>query len=95
MVVRSLKGEYYEKKCLWVFCSCLTGDDARASEIRHTHTGGRWFLTALQWLIQFHKVSQGPDPGMKDALVKLEPEVIANPKGIAVNLSIVKSSLEP
>jgi len=30
---------------------------------------------------------------MKEALMKLEPEVIAAPKGVAVNLSLVQPSL--
>ena len=32
--------------------------------------------SVLQWLIQNHKVNRGPDQGMKEALVKLEREVI-------------------
>ena len=43
--------------------------------------------------IRHNKAGRGPDSGMKDALMKQEPEVIANPKGTAVNLSLVQPSL--
>ncbi len=33
-------------------CLRLSGDDAKASAIGHTLTGGRWGLPVLQWPIQ-------------------------------------------
>ncbi|HET7580490.1 MAG TPA: hypothetical protein VFK33_14510 [Bacillales bacterium] len=52
-------------------------------------------MPALQWPIQIQKVGRGPDSTMKEALMKKELEVIADPKGTAVNLSLVHPSLVP
>ena len=35
---------------------------------------------ALQWPEQIHNTGRGPDSGMRYALMKLESEVIADPK---------------
>jgi len=50
---------------------------------------------ALQWPVQINKAGRGPDSGMEDAPMKQEPEVTADPRGTAVNMSIVQLSLEP
>ena len=47
MAVCSLKGEWYEAEKVSLSRSCLTGDDAIASAIEHTHTGGRWVISRL------------------------------------------------
>ena len=61
----------------------------------HIHISVEGGSTALQWPIQHGKIGPGPDWGMKDAPMKMEPEVIADPKGTAVNLSLAQRSLGP
>ena len=48
--------------------------------------------SVLQWSIQLNKVGLGSDLGMKQALMKQELKVIADPKGTAVNLTMVNQA---
>ena len=40
------------------------------------------------------KVGRGPNSRMKDALMKLEPEVVVDPRGTTANLSLPQPSLD-
>ncbi|WP_176524429.1 hypothetical protein [Bacillus sp. AFS014408] len=42
----------------------------------------------LQWLVQNNKTSRGPDLWMKYVIMKMETEVIVNPRGMTVNVSL-------
>ena len=65
------------------------GKTADVSDTVHTLTIGRWRTSVLQWSIQSNKIDHGPDIQMKEAVLKLEIEVIAI-QNMAVNLSLVQ-----
>lgn len=63
-----------------VLCLCPTGDDAEASEAECTHAGGGCKSCPIVADTGMTKVGRGSDSRMKDALMKLEPEVVVAPE---------------
>jgi len=46
IAVHKVEEAHYEGEMLLSYDSCLTGDDADASEVEHTHTSGRCSISA-------------------------------------------------
>jgi hypothetical protein len=91
-------GGSHDEIALLPYCSRLIGDDAKASEAEHTHLpveGGAACLTVADTNPQNRSRSGFGEVALALALMKLEPEVIVEPKGTTVNLSLVQPSLEP
>ncbi len=62
---------------------------------RHLPVGGGEARLTVAGTKGLPKAGRGPDPEMEQAPVKSEPEVIADPRGTAVNQSLVQPSPGP